>query len=97
MKWLKGIFSRICKSRLRYLMKFVSVLEVRQPRLANSEKKSSGTMAPKRSPWLRLKETTPFPNKSGLMLYSKFTTFRVCDLFSDGFEDAAGTLEAIAS
>ena len=67
MKWLKGIFNKTCKSRLRYFMKLVSVLVVNWKMLQNSEKKSSGTIAPNKSPWSRLKDTTPFPNNRGLM------------------------------
>ena len=97
MKWLNGILRRTCKSRLRYLMKFVSVLDVILRMLADSEKKSSGTIAPNRRPWFRLKDTTPFPNNSGLILKSRFTTFSDWDLFSLTVEAAACVLEELVA
>ena len=73
-KWLNGILRSRFRSRFKYLRKSVSLVA----------KKSSGRIAPKNTPWLRLKETTPFPNKIGLIAKFKFTDTGATD-------EAAGT------
>lgn len=84
MKWLNGILNRIWRSRLKYLMKFVSFLQVNKIKINYCWKKSSGRIDPNNKPWLELKETTPYPKRSGLILLSNTTTL---DL--DGVGDVA--------
>lgn len=78
MKWLNGIFSKICKSRLKYLIKSDSLLLIILLNFNYFSKKSSGSIDPNNKPWLELKDTTPWPKRRGLIELSNTTDIGFC-------------------